>query len=107
MAIELTSLGEPTSHTAIAKWESFEGADAERLPKRSAVAAIAKLFNVKPAWLLEDVFDVKGKKTDRQAQLSDIELLSEQEFNLVIAVKDQFLKNRNRDNEDAAPRPVD
>ena len=107
MATELTALGEPTSHTAIAKWESFEGADAERLPKRSAVAAIAKLFNVKPAWLLEDVFDVKGKKTDRQAQLSDIELLSDQEFNLVIAVKDQFLKNRNRDNEDATPRPVD
>ena len=107
MATELTALGEPTSHTAIAKWESFEGADADRLPKRTAVAAIAKLFNVKPGWLLEDVFDAKSAKTGRQAQLSDIELLSDKEFYLIVALKDQFLLSRKRDTLDAKPTPAD
>lgn len=107
MAVELTALGEPTSHAAIAKWEAFDGEDASRLPKRSAIAAIAKLFNVKPGWLLEDVFDIKAQKTDRESKLSDIDLLSDTEFELVIAIKNQFLKSRKRDERDAAPRPVD
>jgi len=98
MADELTAMGEKTSHTAIAKWESFEGLDASRLPKRSAISAIAKLFNVRPSWLLEDMYaNGVQKRTTRTAQLADIELLTKEEFDVVIAVKDQFLKTRRKE----------
>ena len=107
MATELTAMGEPTSHTAIAKWESMEGEDRDRLPKRASIAAIAKLFNVKPSWLLADIYaSTVPSKTAREGKLTDIELLTEEEFELLIKLKNQFLKTR-RDEHGGFIKPVE
>jgi len=98
MAAELAAIGEPTSHTAIAKWESLEGEDRDRLPKRAGIAAIAKLFNVKPSWLLADIYaSTVVSKTARESKLNDIELLTDEEFELLIKLKNQFLKTRRNE----------
>jgi transcriptional regulator with XRE-family HTH domain len=94
MANELTKLGEPTSHAAIARWESESVKDLSRLPRRSAVAAIAKLFNVAPSWLLEEVLLEGAPKATRADQFGDIDLLSDEEFEALLMVKNQFLKAR-------------
>lgn len=96
MASELTKLGEPTSHAAIARWESSSPRDLARLPRRSAVAAISKLFNVSPSWLLEDVLIEGAPRSSREEKFSDLELLSDEEFEALLAVKNQFLKSRQQ-----------
>jgi transcriptional regulator with XRE-family HTH domain len=94
MAAELTKLGEPTSHTAIARWESTAPSDLSRLPRRSAIAAISKLFNVAPSWLLEDVLIESTSKGTRADKFGDLDLLSDEEFDALLAVKTALLKAR-------------
>jgi len=94
MAAELTRLGEPTSHAAIARWESTLQKDLSRLPRRSAVAAISKLFNVAPSWLLEDVLIESTSKGTRADKFGDLDLLTDGEFDALLAVKTAFLKAR-------------
>jgi transcriptional regulator with XRE-family HTH domain len=98
MAEELEQYGVKVSHNAIAKWEQAKMPGATRLPSQEIIAALCKLFNVKPSFLVEEMFsNVRSKSdSDRIAKLLDVELLTEEEFAALLNVKDLFIKSRKQ-----------
>lgn len=96
MADELEQYGVKVSHNAIAKWEQPKEPGATRLPSQATIAALCKLFNVKPSFLVEEMFaNVKSTgDSDRIQKLLDVELLTEEEFLALVNVKDLFIKSR-------------
>lgn len=98
MAEELEQYGVKVSHNAIAKWEQQKMPGTTRLPSQEVIAALCKLFNVKPSFLVEEMFsNVRSKSdSDRIAKLLDVELLTEEEFAALLNVKDLFIKSRKQ-----------
>lgn len=95
MSVELEHLGLNISHAGIARWERSQSGDSLHLPKRQAISALARLFNVSAAWLLEDVYHPFGTKANsRQEQMVDLDLLTESEFNILLNLKNQFLASK-------------
>jgi len=110
MAEALNQRGVNISHTGIARWEQERSGEAQHLPKRQTIAALAKFFDVSPAWLLEDIYSSKSRATNntrRQEQMQDLALLSDSEFEVLVAVKDQILATRNSDAKAALNEPGD
>jgi transcriptional regulator with XRE-family HTH domain len=96
MAEELENYGVKVSHNAIAKWEQERLPGATRLPSKEVVSALCKLFNVKPSFLIEEMFAGVGSRSDseRIKRLEDVELLTDDEFEALVNVKDLFIKTR-------------
>ncbi|MBT3426540.1 MAG: helix-turn-helix transcriptional regulator [Gammaproteobacteria bacterium] len=98
MAEAFHQRGVNISHTGIARWEQQRSGEAQHLPKRQTIAALAKFFDVSPAWLLEDVYSSNSRTTNnnrRQDQMQELALLSDSEFEIVVAIKDQIIATRN------------
>ena len=88
--------GVKVSHNAIAKWEAEKMPGSTRLPSKEVISALCKCFNVKPSFLIEEMFG-KGtsKDSDRLQKFTDIELLTSEEFDALLRVKDLFIKRKN------------
>ena len=96
MSEELAHLGLNISHAGIARWERAQGGDGLHLPKRQTISALARLFEVSAAWLLEDVYPAVGTTSNsRQRQMDNLELLTDSEFEIILNLKNQFLANKN------------
>ena len=89
MASELkTKYGIEVSATAIQKWEVGEQT---RLPARNKISAICQLFNVSPAFLLDELFGVEVAATnDRLALFADIEMLNDHDFDALLQIKNSL-----------------
>lgn len=89
MAAELkTKYGIEVSATAIQKWEVGEQT---RLPARNKISAICQLFNVSPAFLLDELFGVEVAATnDRLALFADIEMLNDHDFDALLQIKNSL-----------------
>ena len=89
MAAELKEkYGIEVSATAIQKWEVGEQT---RLPARNKISAICQLFNVSPAFLLDELFGVEVSATnDRLALFADIEMLNDHDFDALLQIKNSL-----------------
>ena len=89
MAAELkTKYGIEVSATAIQKWEVGEQT---RLQARNKISAICQLFNVSPAFLLDELFGVEVAATnDRLALFADIEMLNDHDFDALLQIKNSL-----------------
>ena len=89
MAAELKKkYGIEVSATAIQKWEQ---AEQTRLPARNKISAICQLFNVSPAFLLDELFGVEvAASNDRLALFADIEMLNDEDFNALLHIKNSL-----------------
>ena len=98
MAIDLEQYGVKVSHNAIAKWEAEKLPGSTRLPSQEVIGALCKLFNVKPSFLVEEMFaGVKSKSgSGRNEKMLDVELLTDEEFEALLKVKDLFIKARTQ-----------
>lgn len=96
MATDLEQYGVKVSHNAIAKWEAEKLAGSTRLPSKEVISALCKLFNVKPSFLVEEMFaSVKSKSgSGRTEKMLDVELLTDEEFEALLRIKDLFIKAR-------------
>ena len=96
MAAELEKYGVKVSHNAIAKWEQEKIPGSTRLPSKEVISALCKLFNVRPSFLIEEMFG-KGtsKDSDRLQKMTDVELLTDEEFDALLRVKDLFIKRKH------------
>ena len=96
MASELEKYGVKVSHNAIAKWEQEKIPGSTRLPSKEVISALCKLFNVKPSFLIEEMFGkVTSKDSERLQKMTDVELLTDEEFDALLRVKDLFLKRKD------------
>jgi len=87
----LAEEGIKITHTALRKWEM--PAKTNRLPRREIIAALSKVFNVKPSFLLEEIFDARNLPNGRISQWNDVDLLTEQHHRLLLEIKAAFLDN--------------
>lgn len=96
MAQELEQYGVKVSHNAIAKWEQEKSPSNARIPSQKIISALCKLFNVRPSFLIEEMFrNVKTEdSSDRLKQLLDVELLTEDEFSVLVNIKDLLIAAR-------------
>lgn len=98
MADELEQYGVKVSHNAIAKWEQPKMPGTTRLPSQATIGALCKLFNVRPSFLVEEMFAGVGRKTSsgRTEAMLDVELLTDEEFEALLNVKELFIKARKQ-----------
>lgn len=94
LADELREHGVEVSHNAIQKWEQPKMTGAVRLPSVEVIAALSKIFAVEPAWLVDEIFfrTKKSVKSQRLEAFQDIELLTNDQFDALLAVKKELLK---------------
>ena len=94
LADELKEHGVEVSHNAIQKWEQPKMTGAVRLPSVEVISALSKIFAVEPAWLVDEIFfqTKKSVKSQRLEAFQDIELLTERQFDALLAVKQELLK---------------
>mgnify|MGYP003143164526 CR=1 FL=1 len=94
LADELKEHGVEVSHNAIQKWEQPKMTGAVRLPSVEVIAALSKIFAVEPAWLVDEIFfrTKKSVKSQRLEAFQDIELLTNDQFDALLAVKKELLK---------------
>ena len=83
--------GIEVSATAIQKWEAVK--EESRLPTRDKISAICQMFNVSPSFLLDELFsDAESQQpNDRLAQFSDIEMLTDHDFNALLQLKNSLV----------------
>ena len=84
-------MGHTISHAGIQKYEREAGA---ALPRRAMLAALCKFFNVEPSWFIENIYQEAAPRRPEMRELGDLDLLSDEEFDILVAIKDQFLKSR-------------
>lgn len=91
---ELKEHGVEVSHNAIQKWEQPKMTGAVRLPSVEVISALSKIFAVEPAWLVDEIFfrTKKSVKSQRLEAFQDIELLTNDQFDALLAVKKELLK---------------
>ena len=95
----LTDSGYTISHGGYALWEQEDAA----IPNREAIRAICKVFNCRPSDLFEEFWGKKTAETSRTRQFSDIALLSDDDFKLILDMKDALISAtiiRNQAEED-------
>ena len=92
LAEALAEEGVKITHTAVRKWE--QGQPSDRPPKPAHIAALSRVFRVKPSFLLEDIFADKKLKTDRLSKWLDVDLLSEEEHSNLLDLKRLLLESR-------------
>jgi len=93
LAASLQDEGVSITHTAIRKWEL--GDEQNRPPKPEYIAALCRVFNILPSFLLEDIFDTKKSNKDRISKWSDVDLLTEEEHESLLNLKRLFLNGNN------------
>ena len=83
--------GIDVSATAIQKWEAVK--EESRLPTRDKISAICQMFNVSPSFLLDELFsDAESQQpNDRLAQFSDIEMLTDHDFDALLQLKNSLV----------------
>ena len=89
LAEEMEKQGIPITHTALRKWEL--GLGRNRIPDKPQVAALSRVFNVEPSFLLEEMMEIKPKGTGRSQHWQDLDLLTDDQHDVLLAVKAQFL----------------
>ena len=92
LADELEKEGIKITHTAIRKWELD---NEQRLPPREKVAALSRVFNVKPSFLLEEIFDNQAPRDDRSQYWQDVDLLTEEQHATLLKLKALLLEAGN------------
>jgi len=92
LADALAVEGVKITHTAVRKWE--QGQPGDRPPKPAHIAALSRVFHVKPSFLLEDIFADKQLRTDRLNSWLDVDLLSQEEHENLLSLKRLLLENR-------------
>ena len=82
------------SHTAIRKWEL--AAETVTIPKKEVVAALCRIFNVTPDFLLEEMFSPAVTKTitDRSQEWMDVNLLSDEDHKMLLQLKRRLLERQ-------------
>ena len=82
------------SHTAIRKWEL--AVETVTIPKKEVVAALCRIFNVTPDFLLEEMFNPAITKaiTDRAQEWMDVDLLSEEDHRMLLQLKQRLLEKQ-------------
>ncbi len=82
------------SHTAIRKWEL--AAETVTIPKKEVVAALCRIFNVTPDFLLEEMFNPAVTKTitDRSQEWMDVNLLSDEDHKMLLQLKRRLLERQ-------------
>ena len=81
------------SHTALAKWE--KDVPERSPPRREFVAALCNLFNVEPSFLLDEIFSVGPAKKHIDGRMNDwhdVDLLSDDRYQMLINIKQELLK---------------
>ena len=96
---EMEKEGIPITHTALRKWELALGRS--RIPDKAQVAALSRVFNVAPSFLLEEMMEMKPRGSGRIAHWQDVDLLTEDQHQTLLAVKAQFLHTKAVKNEGA------
>jgi len=108
MSEELAPLSLNISHAGIARWERAQRGDGLHLPKRQTISALARLFEVSAAWLLEDVYPSVGTTANgKQRQMDNLELLTDSEFEIILNLKNQFLASNNNQINAKNIKPLD
>ena len=93
---ELKKEGLNITHTALRKWEIAPGGS--RIPLPDQVYALARVFNVKSSFLLEEIFDQESKKDDQRIEAYyDVDLLTEAQHAALLQAKKLFIE-ANRHN---------
>ena len=82
------------SYTAIRKWEM--ATETVTIPKKEVVAALCRVFGVKPDFLLEEMFNpaVERATTDRMQQWLDVDLLREDDHEMLLKIKQRLLERQ-------------
>ena len=89
MSAELReNYGIQVSATALQKWEIPK--ETSRVPSRDKISAICKLFNVSPSFLLDEIFSGENLQQDRLSQFSDIEMLTDEDFDALLQIKNSL-----------------
>lgn len=83
----LTDNGYTISHGGYALWEQPDSA----IPNRAAIRAICKVFGCRPSDLFSEFWGAKTAKTSRTRQFSDLDLLSDDDFKLLLNMKDTLI----------------
>ena len=82
------------SHTAIRKWENPKAGDKEYRPHRPVLAALSRIFNCKPDFLMEGELDQNlPKSKDRLQSYQDVYLLTKEQNDVLLAMKKIMLEN--------------
>tara|TARA_Y100000768_G_C23953699_1_gene671618 strand:+ start:594 stop:1064 length:471 start_codon:yes stop_codon:yes gene_type:complete len=76
------------AHSALQKWE--QPSKKARVAKPEFIGALCKLYNVRPSFLLDQIFDVPSK-ADRLSQLADVDLLSDEDFTALVSIKNSLI----------------
>tara|TARA_B100000131_G_scaffold288425_1_gene299732 strand:- start:1644 stop:2036 length:393 start_codon:yes stop_codon:yes gene_type:complete len=95
---EMEKQGIPITHTALRKWEL--GLGRNRIPDKPQVAALSRVFNVEPSFLLEEMMQMRTRGPGRLQHWQDLDLLTEEQHEVLLAVKAQFLSIKNINTED-------
>jgi len=94
LADALAKEGVKITHTALRKWEL----DTEKaLPPREKIAALSRVFNVKPSFLLEEIFEAKPSKNNRSQYWQDLDLLTEEQHDILLKLKVLMLERGDYD----------
>lgn len=88
---ELGKMGHPITHAGLQRYERETGA---ALPRRAMLAALCKFFAVEPSWFIEDLYQDAAPRKPEMRELNDLDLLNDEEFDILVKIKDQFLKTR-------------
>tara|TARA_B100000686_G_scaffold249471_1_gene259485 strand:+ start:66 stop:476 length:411 start_codon:yes stop_codon:yes gene_type:complete len=83
----LTDNGYTISHGGYALWEQPDSA----IPNRAAIRAICKAFNCRPSDLFSEFWGAKTVETSRTRQFNDLDLLSDEDFKLLLNMKDTLI----------------
>lgn len=91
---EMEKEGVSITHTALRKWEI--GVTKNRIPSLTQVAALSRVFNVETSFLLEEMFNKRSTKDNRQAQWADVDLLTEEQHESLLKLKNSLLESGHR-----------
>lgn len=104
MASELKeNYGIEVSATAIQKWE--EEREESRLPTRDKISALCQMFNISPSFLLEELFGEAESqaKPDRLGLFIDLEMLTDNDFEALLHIKNSLIKVHENKPKDPLP----
>lgn len=90
----LNKEGLAISHTSLRKWEVAEGKS--RIPTEH-IAALSRVFNVSPSFLLEEIFAEKPTGNKRIQSWKDVDLLTETQHSILLNLKAELLKSNDNE----------
>lgn len=91
MVAGLEELGVKLTHSTISRWELDE---TQIIPRRKTLAAVAKYFDVTPAFLLSELMEEQKARSPGQRELEGLELLDDDEFAVLESMLNIMLANK-------------